>query len=83
MWRDGETPSSVGSPQQRHFYGVVGLFLSPSSYHFDLSDSLGAVLIVIQQPQQCRPLLERKNRVTRIQQVRMLYLPDVRPVPNI
>jgi hypothetical protein len=80
-----ETPSSVGSPQQRHFYDlarVVGHFLGPSSYHFDLSDSLGSVLTVIHQSQQCRPLLERKNRVACIQQVRVLYLVDARPVLN-
>jgi hypothetical protein len=76
-----ETPSSVGPPQQRHFYElarVVGSFLGPSSYHFDFFDSVGSVLTVIQQPQQCRPLLERKNRVTRIQQVCMLYVVDPR-----
>jgi hypothetical protein len=52
--------------------------MGPSSSHFDLSDGLDSVLTVIQQSQQCRPLLERKNRVTRIQQVRMLYLLDAR-----
>jgi hypothetical protein len=54
MWRDGERPSSVGSPQQTHFYDlatVVGPFLGPSSYHFDLSGSLGSVLTVIHQSQ--------------------------------
>lgn len=73
MWRDGETPSGIRSPLGKSGWP----FLGPSIYYL-IFPRLGSVLTVIQQSRQCRPLLERKPRVTGIQQVRMLYLVDAR-----